>query len=361
MTSTRPGAAVAGLLAALALSMALPVARVGVAAQSLPTRLSDQEFWRLSTGLSEADGFFRSDNLLSNEWRLQHVVPDLVRLAAPGRVYLGVGPEQNFTYMVATRPAMAFVVDIRRGNLDLQLMYKALFELSADRADFVSRLFAKKRPAGLSATSTAREIFAAYDAVPRTDAMYFDNLRAIVALLRDGHGFALSADDVRGIEYASHAFYFYGLGLQYASTGAGGGIGFGSQPTYVDLMTATDQMGVARGYLATEDNFRFMKDLESRNLVVPVIGNFGGPKAIRAIGQYLKDSGGLVSAFYLSNVEQYLRQDGILTAFCENAARLPLDDSSVFIRSIRRVAGNGPGLGLSSELGNMKAELRDCR
>ena len=116
------------------------------ASASLPARLNDQDFWRLVSESSEADGSFRSDNLLSNELGFQYVVPDLVKTTKPGRVYMGVGPEQNFTYIVATKPAMAFIVDIRRGNLDLQLMYKALFELSSDRAEFVSRLFSKKRP-----------------------------------------------------------------------------------------------------------------------------------------------------------------------------------------------------------------------
>jgi len=130
-----------------------------IAAQSLPSRLSDQEFWKLSSESSEPNGYFRSDNLLSNETGFQYVIPDLIRTTKPGRVYMGVGPEQNFTYIVATKPSMVFIVDVRRGNFDLQLMYKALFELSADRAEFVSRLFCKKRPDGLDARSTATEIF----------------------------------------------------------------------------------------------------------------------------------------------------------------------------------------------------------
>src|SRR6186997_1494954 len=38
-----------------------------VAAAALPQRLSDRDFWQLSTDLSEPNGSFRSDNLLSNE------------------------------------------------------------------------------------------------------------------------------------------------------------------------------------------------------------------------------------------------------------------------------------------------------
>ena len=69
-------------------------------------------------------------------------------------MYLGVGPEQNFTYITAVRPRMAFILDIRRGNLQEHLLYKALFELSADRAEFLSRLFSRPRAAGLTTDST---------------------------------------------------------------------------------------------------------------------------------------------------------------------------------------------------------------
>src|SRR5579864_9415827 len=145
----------ATVLLAVCTSTAAFIPGVRVAAQSLPNKLADHDCWRLSTESSESNGFFRSDNLLSNESGFQNVIPELIRTTKPGRVYMGVGPEQNFTYIVATKPAMAFIVDVRRGNLDLQLMYKALFELSTDRADFVSRLFSRRRPAMLNANSSA--------------------------------------------------------------------------------------------------------------------------------------------------------------------------------------------------------------
>src|SRR3989440_11345050 len=180
MTSMRRWFVVAGLALAVGLT---------VAVAALPARLADQEFWRLVSESSEPDGSFRSDNLLSNELGFQFVVPELARTAKPGRVYMGVGPEQNFTYIVATKPSMAFIVDIRRGNLDLQLMYKALFELSADRADFVSRLFSRPQPDGLGADSTALQIFGAYSKVPASEALYKENLKAIQDHLVQKHAF----------------------------------------------------------------------------------------------------------------------------------------------------------------------------
>src|SRR6266850_2383150 len=138
----------------------------------LPLRLTDRDFWRLSTEWSEPNGYFRSENLTSNELLFQHVITDLVARTRPGDVYLGVGPEQNYTYIAAVRPSMAVIFDIRRGNLHLQLVYKALFELAADRVDFVSMLFAKPRPSGLSPKSTVVDIFSAFARSPKSEALY---------------------------------------------------------------------------------------------------------------------------------------------------------------------------------------------
>lgn len=333
------------------------VTGAGTIAETLPSQLTDAQFWKISSESSEPDGTFRSDNLLSNETWFQHVIPDLIRAAKPGRVYMGVGPEQNFTYIAALKPRMAFIIDIRRGNLDLQLMYKALFELSKDRAEFVSRLFSKKLPGGLGPQSTASEIFNAYSMVETSEALYKENLKAIDDHLVKKHGFALSNNDLSGIEYVYHAFYQFGPNINYSSSSGGfGGMG---RVTYSDLMTATDGGGQPRSYLANEESFALLKDLETKNMLVPVVGNFSGPKAIRAVGKYLKEMDATVSAFYLSNVEDYLRRDGSWYNFCANAAALPLDQTSTFIRSVR--GGNyGQGFGLNSDLGNMVSELKGC-
>jgi hypothetical protein len=124
-------------------------------------------------------------------------------------------------------------------------------------------------------------------------------------------------------------------------------------------MTATDEAGMFRSYLASNASFTVLRELEASNLVVPVVGDFGGPKAIRSIGTYLKARGATVGAFYLSNVEQYLYQDGKWPAFCRNVATLPLDGASTFIRSTSG-RGTGFGVGFVSSLGAIAAETRSC-
>ena len=315
----------------------------------LPERLTDQEFWRLSQDSSESGGYFRGENvtnLTSNELWFQYVIPDLIARTRPDGVYLGVGPEQNFTYMAAVRPKFAVIFDIRRGNLDLQLMYKAIFEMAKDRADFISLLFSKPRPAGLTAKATATDLFSAFARSATSDTLYQQNLKSIELLLTKTHALPLPASDLAGLEAVYQAFYWNGFAVR-------------ASPTYADLMTATDAAGTGRSFLASEESYALLKDLETRNLVVPVVGDFGGPKAIRAVGAYLKNHGGTVAAFYLSNVEQYLVQDGKWDAFCRSVATLPLDGASTFIRSSSG-GGFARGGGFVSSLGGMAAETKGC-
>jgi hypothetical protein len=243
-------------------------------------------------------------------------------------------------------------------------MYKALFELSADRAEFVSRLFNKPRPAGLTAKSSAKQIFDAFwDVNTSSEDAYKKNSQEILDLLTKKHKLPLNQDDQRGIiNDVYYYFYWYGLLINYNSSTSGGGFGRGNFVSYADLMVATDGNGVERSYLATEENFQVLKQLEERNLIVPVVGNFGGPKALRAVGQYVREHDATVSAFYLSNVEQYLQQDGIWGTFCANVASMPLDASSTFIRSSRGSGGygGGGGGGLVNSLGPMMAETKGC-
>src|SRR5262245_28253871 len=224
-------------LATALLVIALAVTPFAVSWSAAPPRLTDQEFWKLSSESSEPGGTFHSENLVSNEVRFQTIVPELVRLAVPFRSYVGVGSEQNFTYIAATHPAIAFIVDIRRGNLDLHLIYKALFEMSTNRAEFVSRVFSRSKPASLSAASTANEIFTAFRKAAPSQALYNQNLKDIKALLVTKHGFQLSADDLKGIDYVYSNWFRYGPDIRYELTGGGGGANF---PTYAELMMGSD-------------------------------------------------------------------------------------------------------------------------
>lgn len=322
------------ITAGAAFLLTLAAAGRGLATSTdLPARLSDQEFWKLTEDLSEPDGTFRSDNVLSNEMVFARLVPDFVAKVKQGGVYLGVGPEQNFTYLVAMKSKLAFITDIRRDNLHLHLVYKAVFEMSADRADFLARLFNKPRPAGLSKSSSIADLMNAYWNVPTADeAAYKTNLEAIQRHLTKTHAFPMAQADLDGVARVYRAFHWYGLAMNYSASLLLTQLSGGNAATYADLMKQTGANGEPLTYLGTEEKFAFIKDMESKNLIVPVVGNFGGPKAIRAIGSYLKSRNLTVAAFYVSTVEPYLKRAGTFETFCNSVATLPMDESSIFIR-----------------------------
>ena len=317
-------------------------------AQSVPARLADSTFWRMMREYSEPGGTFRSENFVSNETSLQWVIPELTRRIRPGGVYLGVAPDQNFTYITALQPSIAFIVDIRHQNAMQHLMYKALIETSATRSEFLARLFARAPLLGVDTTSSATQLFEALSRQPADSARYRENLRAIVDRLTRVHRFALSDSEHVSLGCVYGAFFTQGPELtygyssecrnpgQYGFGNSAGGMGRGGfrMPTYQAMMTESDSAGVNWSYLGSEARFRSLKDMQERNLIVPLTGNFAGPTALRAVGRWVAAHGTRVTTFYVSNVEQYLFQQGDeAKRFYENVTTLPIDSTSTFIRS----------------------------
>ena len=334
------GSFIRALAAVTPLLLASPAPRAAqaqVVAARLPDRLTDGEFWTLLSAISEPGGWFRiQDNFTSNEREIGQLYGMLRERGTTGGVYLGVGPEQNLTYIAAIRPQMAFIVDIRRQAVMQHLMFKAIFEMSADRAEFISLLFSKPRPAGLDSTTAIQAMWDAFWNVRTDSAMWVRNSASIVDHLTGTRGFGLTAEEVGQVRYVFESFFAFGPVISTRGMPGGGGA---NSATFADLTGySPDASGQPRSFLSSEDNFRFVKSLHARNLIVPVSGDFGGPKAIRAIGAWLAERRATVSAFYVSNVEQYLFQDGRAQAFYANVRSLPVDASSVFIRpySLRR-------------------------
>jgi hypothetical protein len=324
-----------------ALSMAArPVASVRTGASAvpdaaLPDRLSDVEFWRLVTDFSEPGGFFRiTDNFTSNEPEIGRIFTMLREKEVAGGVYLGVGPEQNLTYIAAIHPAMAFVVDIRRQAMMQHLLFKAIFEMAADRADFISMLFSKPRPADLDGNTPIQQIWNAFADTPTDRDLAPKIATRVIERLTRMHGFAFSTEESDQLESVRRAFVLYGPNISTRGWGGNGRPGGRARNgTFADLTGwAYDADGEPQSFLSTEANFQFVKSLHEKNLLVPLSGDFSGPKTIRAIADYVHKHDSFVSSFYVSNVEQYLFQDGKAHAFYENVAALPLNDQSVFIR-----------------------------
>jgi hypothetical protein len=174
------------------------------------------------------------------------------------------------------------------------------------------------------------EIFRRYATVP-ADARLREGTFALVRdHLLTTHRFPLTAADLVSIEAALRAFHDDGPDVQYWRAPPRGRDQ--AAPSYRQLMTTRDLSGQVRSFLASEETFAVVKDLEVRNLIVPVVGNFGGEMALRGIGAHVRAHGGVIEAFYGSNVGVYL--DARQTrAFCANLALLPVSSGAWFIES----------------------------
>jgi hypothetical protein len=352
----------------LALAAALTAARLPIAAQqvpavattaSLPTKIADADYWKTINDLAEPGGYFRiPDNFTSNEIEVGWIFSRLQETKVNGGVYLGVGPEQNLSYIAAIRPKLAVLFDIRRQAMVQHQIFKAIFELSPDRADFLQMVFAKPRPAKLDTATEIQPMWDAYWYIPTDTALARKNYARIVDHLTKTHGFTFTEYEMQMMKNVYDAFIAYGPVIT-----TNGGQSGGRQPsnTFADMTGYSyDASGKPRSFLSSEDNYRYVRNMHLNNLILTVTGDFGGPKAIRAVADWLKARNGVVSAFYVSNVEQYLFMDGKQNAFYANVATLPMDDKSVFIRpySMRNYNNGGGSYGTTNSLCPIAGFLR---
>src|SRR5437773_7961536 len=210
-------------------------------ADTLPAQIPDAAFWRMVTDFSEEAGPFRFQ-YMSNEREFAALIPELKKSTKPGGVYLGVGPEQNFSYIAALRPRIAFIFDIRRENMLEHLVYKAVFEMSPNRVEFISRLFSRRTPAGLSDKSTVSALFQAFGRVAGDAQLFTQNLEAIKDHLMKDRRFFLSRQVQSDVDGVYRTFFNAGPGFPYP--GRNFGAFFGG--SYADLMTARDDDGEHR-------------------------------------------------------------------------------------------------------------------
>ena len=342
-------------LIAMLLASALAVTSLGAQRGQAPSSFAAQ-----IASLSEPGGYFDTDNLISNERSYQQVLGELRRRNVRGGAYLGVGPDQNFTYIAEIRPAIAYIVDVRRDNLLLHLLFKALFSVSRTRVEYLANLTGRPVPADVESWRAASidKLIAYIDTTPVKPAP--PKLRSSEGGRLDEtigrFGVPLSTEDRATIDRFHRRFIADGLSLRFESTGRAPQSYY---PTFRDLLRDTDESGRQGNYLASEDAFQFLKRMHARDLIVPVVGDLSGPSAVAAIGRAVAARQERLSAFYVSNVEFYLFGNGVFPRFAANLDRLPHASNAVVIRSIfgRYASPSRPGDASASRLQSIE-ELR---
>jgi len=289
-----------------------------------------KSFAALSARLSEPGGYFDSDNLISNETSYLHVIGKIRELGVSGGVYVGVGPDQSFSYIAKIRPKLAIIIDIRKDNLLQHLLFKGMFGRSRNRVEYLCTMFGKPFPKTKGWESRGVKELSEYIDSTASDPKLFEKTSKDIRQDIQKFGIPLTQTDLETIGKVQHAFFSAGLDIRYSSYHRPPRSIY---PPYRELLLETDLGGQQQNYFNSEDDFQFIKRLEDQDLIVPVVGDLSGPQAMKAIGQYIAEIKEHVSAFYVSNVEFYLQRQGTFDKFAENLKALPIDNRSVIIRS----------------------------
>ena len=353
----------AALLTALIISAG--IATFAQTAATRPDSLSAGEFSRIIRDFSEDGGYFFSDNFTSNEDSYLTVLDKMRQLGATGGAYVGVGPEQNFTYIAKIRPCIAFIVDIRRQAMIQHLMYKALFHLSATRLDFLSRLLSRPLDAKAPGLKDSIDETLVYlSNLKPSDKFYAENLAAIRKTIREDSQFPLSTEDQESLEYVYRNFRNRGFDVGFDIDGRLSDR-FGHLPNLREIIAQKDLNGKQENFLANVEDYNFVREMHRRNMIIPVVGDFAGKKALTQVAAYLRSHKYTLTAFYLSNVEIVLfqyRSRSMFTDFVENVRKLPSNDQSLLIRSTFSYYGHPtqlPAYSLCTMLQSLPAFLRN--
>jgi hypothetical protein len=316
---------------------------------------AESTYGRTFLRLSEPAGYFPSENVVSNETSYLHVLDAMRRIGVKGGAYIGVGPDQNFSYIAAVRPDVAFMFDIRRDAMLEHQLFKAVFAMSRNRLEYLCVLTAKPVPANVDSWK---------DSSITALIKFVDNTSASVEFAKSSEieiesrarkfGIPLSDNDVGVLALYRAAFIRFGLDVQYSSLN---GSMMSNMPAWRDLLVEVDRAGNQLNYLAADSLFQLVKRMEAENRIIPVTGNAAGATALRRLGEEIRARGLTVSALYMSNVEQYLFRDMVFGSFADNVATLPRNEKSVMIRGLFGQGRGGGGWHPLSVLGYNSTQI----
>lgn len=280
----------------------------------------DARFDTIVRALSEPATGPGADNLMTNEDSFTRICGEIDRRVRPDEVYLGVGPDQNFTYIAHARPSLAFIVDYRRRNVLLHLFHQALFALSKDRTAYLTRLTARRPARSLNAKSTGKEIVAAFDKVPM-DRGLLDATRTEIAR------FLKPLNLVEEAEWAELAT----IGAKLA--GSGMNARFLALPMYPALGRLIE---TGAHMLADESLYQSVRERQLAERIIPIVGDLAGQKAMHALASWLRAKRLRVGMIYLSDVEFFLLRNGTFDRLIANLDRIPWTGGAMLARSTSR-------------------------
>jgi hypothetical protein len=283
------------------------------------------EFRRLFA-LSQPGESFISDNVVSNETSL--LQPARALAALRGGAYIGVGPEQNYTYIALTRPDFAVLMDLRRDNALLHLLYKALFDAAGSRLELLCLLFGRPYDRKLETEPSARAdaVLTALEAVA-PDRTWFERQHVLLKQRLDSYGLGLSSVDIEHVDHMHELFFRRQLEIHF-ELHENNGRTYPSLRTLLELRAPSGQ----GTFVDSEQSFRFVKTMHRQHRILPVVGDVSAPQPLGAIADELARRALPLRTLYISNVEQYLIGTPKFAGWLDNLRGLSHDERSIIVR-----------------------------
>lgn len=278
----------------------------------------------------------------------------------PGGAYLGVGPDQNYTYIGALRPALAVILDARLDNLLEHLIFKLAFAEARDPLDYLCLLLGRARATGPGDGLTARLRAQPLDAAAA--AVFSANVRRAFQ--------ARWTSDERLLARVERLLReFVRRQLAVTSVSETCLANLDKIPDFEEVITSTTPEGFNFHYLTDAGRFGVVKALHAEDRIIPLLGNVVSPEGIAAARRVVEGAGLKLSTVYLSNLEEFLLQRYVIegdritgrpnplglfegapgqayAALIERLAALPCDDDAVLIRFFFPAEHRGRQLGV---------------
>lgn len=305
-----------------------------------PDLLEREAFVELIRRLSDPpSGPASADNLMTNEDSIASVMDQAGREVPRDTVYLGVGPDQNFSLIAATRPDSAFILDFRKKNQLLHFLHRALLHVSNDQVEYLAHFWARSfiKCATAPINANRREISAGelICGFKNTDfqKQLFENAQAKVSeqirLLN-----YVSADELTEIRRI-HA-RLAGAGLQARF------LALKMYPQMQSLVQALTRSGKPGHWLGSDQHFQTIRELQTKNRIIPIVADWAdSPKntqssAFQRLSDWLISNQKQVGCIYISDVEFFLMRTSIFDKYIENLGQLPIHEEARIIRTSTR-------------------------
>ncbi len=286
-------------------------------------------FSSLIQKMSVSDGYYRYDNWITNERNYLNIIEPLKKNDIKGGAYVGVGPEQNFTFIETVKPDIAFIIDIRQQMTMQHLVYKTLFELAETRAKFFSLLFSKPILANNKPDNNAdiNEIVDFFYGISSDRKMLKKTTSKIMVLIENKFKVNLSKNDRKYIIRIMKSFCDDSLNITFDMNTKG-------YVCLAEILKSVDKKEEQLNFFNSEEKYSFIRNMQLENRIIPIRGDFAGAKALKSISDYLKKNNLFISAFYVSSVELWLFKANKFKPWVENIASLPINNKSVILRQI---------------------------